>query len=72
MKYLYFLICSLFFQLIGAQNPSNCTNALYEANRLYESGKFTDAIALLEPCALNSKLGKRKKPKLFGYLHCAI
>jgi len=51
MKNLSLLIFLLFGQIAYTQNATTCANALYEANRLYETGKITAAIALLQPCA---------------------
>ncbi len=44
-----------------------CKNALYDANKLFESGNIKESIELLEPCLLNKK-GKEEKIESYHLL----
>lgn len=64
MKGKYYLIASFliaflccYTPLLNAQNT--CTNALYEANKLYEAGQLNDCIQRLQTCTASMNLEEK-------------
>jgi hypothetical protein len=55
------LIILIFLSTISFGAENVCNDALYTANKLYEEGKFKEAVTLLEPCLnSNSLVGNEK------------
>lgn len=56
---LLFALCISFLGAIAQE--SDCSNALFEANKLYENGKFQDAVNRLENCVKTGAISREEK-----------
>lgn len=60
MKRLLIITISIIASL-RSEAQTTCNNALFEANKLYETGQLQEAIDLLEPCYLGQNIDKEAR-----------
>ena len=61
------LLVILFFQTLTSSSQDKCKDALYEANKLFESGNIKECVERLEPC-LQHKKGKEEAIETYHLL----